>query len=93
MEKYHHPWDNTRGDAIALLFFIISVIIVIVLCFTSCTEVNPQRYRGCVVIDKGDVTLRLKLTKHLSDSLHKDYMWINAPKWEVEHYEIGDTIK
>lgn len=80
-----------------LLKRIQSVIIVSILCFTSCTDVNPERYKGCVVIEKADFTLRLKLTKHLSDSLNsrinKDYIWIYVPKWEIEHYEIGDTIK
>ena len=81
-----------------LLKRIQSVIIVSILCFTSCiyNQVNPQRYKGCVVIDKDSVVglnLRLKLTKHLSDSLYKDYMWISVPKYEIEHYEIGDTIK
>ncbi len=36
MEKYHHPWDDTKGDAIALLLFLILIIIVPVLCFISC---------------------------------------------------------
>lgn len=72
MEEYHHPWDDTKGDAIALLLFLILIIIVPVLCFINCTDsvVNPQRYEGCVVIDKTDFNLKLKLTKHFSDSLH-----------------------
>ena len=98
MEEYHHPWDDTKGDAIALLLFLILIIIVPVLCFINCTDsvVNPQRYKECVVIDKDETTtlnLRLKLTKHLSDSLHKDYMWITVPKYELDRYAIGDTIK
>lgn len=92
MRKYH-TWDGTKGHAIAFVLFLI-LVIVPVLCFISCTDVNPERYKGCVVIEKTDnLYLRLKLTKHLSDSLNRDYMWICVPKWEIKHYEIGDTIK
>lgn len=75
-----------------------------IICLAICALVmsckpyeDPHRYKGCVVVQLGDLTndskIYLKLREGLRDSIRKDYLWIRVPKWEWNQLHVGDTIK
>ena len=72
------------------------ILVLTVLLMFSCKDKNPQKYKGCVVVDKNQAfgyCLYLKLTPDKSKEVGKDYYTINVPKWEWDQLNIGDTIK
>lgn len=74
-----------------------TLLLFIALILIGCARVErPERYKGCVVMDKSDsklYNLRLKLTIELSDEIGLDYCWITVPEFELNKLNIGDTIK
>jgi hypothetical protein len=59
----------------------------------SCKQQDPLRYKGCIVVNKDDRWLQLKLTSEMREELHKDYLWIYTTKEDAKYFNIGDTIK
>lgn len=75
-----------------------------IICLAICTLAmschpyeDPHRYKGCVVVQLSDLpnnpNVHLKLREGLRDSIHKDYLWIKVPKWELNQLHVSDTIK
>ena len=59
----------------------------------DCKEQDPLRYKGCIVVDKDCVWIKLKLNSEMRDSLNEDYIWIVTTKEDAKYFNIGDTIQ
>lgn len=77
---------------------IILLLFTIILLSGCYKEINPQRFKGAVVVNKtyenfynGNVFIKLTLKQ--SEEYGTDYLWIGVPEWELDKLNIGDTIK
>ena len=73
-----------------ILFLLLAIMI------AGCTEVDPHRFEGCVIVSKRDMPyyfFEVKLTPYLRDSLKTDYYKFYTKKYEWDKYEVGDTIR
>ena len=77
------------------------ILLLISILFTACADVNnqvdPLRFKGCVVDRKFEIMdlrqLKLKLTATLRDSIGYDYYIIEVSMREYNLFTEGDTIR
>ena len=74
------------------LLFLLLVLMILSSCFE---ERDPNRFHGCVVIEKYTLPnrLELKLSEQFRDSLGRDYLRITVPYYEMGKFNVGDTIQ
>lgn len=69
------------------------VFLLLLIVLVGCSPRNPKRFKGCVVVNKDDVWLQLKLNDSLAEKEKADYIWIYTVKQDSYGYKIGDTIR